>query len=94
VTDPVPSAAGLRQALAATELFYGTDFTKIDKLDLVEALEGKTTSAIAFQPDIPSMVVRIDKTTIIGQRLEVLVTASGLPLSKGQSASSVTPVPS
>ena len=72
---------GLYQALAATNVFYGTDLTALNLADTIVALDASPTLS-SNATDIPSLIVRLDRATIVGQPIENLVTASGLLTSK------------
>ncbi|SGY13398.1 BQ5605_C010g05852 [Microbotryum silenes-dioicae] len=82
-TELVHGALGLRQAIAATSLFYGSDPATLDLAPIIEALEAKSTSN-STQPEaqLPSMILNLPKEEFLGQALEKIVIASGLATSK------------
>ncbi|KDE07678.1 hypothetical protein MVLG_02138 [Microbotryum lychnidis-dioicae p1A1 Lamole] len=84
-TELVHGALGLRQAIAATSLFYGSDPATLDLAPIIEALEAKSTSN-STQPEaqLPSMILNLPKEEFLGQALEKIVIASGLATSKTQ----------
>lgn len=76
-------AQGLRQALAATELFYSTpENVKPITQDLINSLEAIPLSTETTISNIPSMIIRLSKDNIIGKPIEAIITASGLFSSK------------
>jgi hypothetical protein len=78
---PPSAAQGLKQALAATELFFGDDLAKLDTPALTAALDG---TAVPGQAAIPSMVVNLEREQVIGQSLERFLIASTLVESKSK----------
>ena len=80
------AAAGLRQALAATELFFSSDVKSLDTAALIEALDARSTlTATASEAEISSMLVKLPKEEILDQPLERALIASGLMASKSES---------
>ncbi len=77
----VPAAKGLKQALAATELFFGDNLAALDTPALAAALDG---TAAPGQAAIPSMVVTLKREEIVGQPLERFLIASTLVESKSK----------
>ncbi|SCV69942.1 BQ2448_1336 [Microbotryum intermedium] len=84
-TELVHGALGLRQALAATSLFYGSDPKTLDLAPILEALEAKPTpNSIRPEAELPSMVLILPKDEFLGHALEKIVIASGLATSKSR----------
>lgn len=75
------AAQGLKQALAATDLFFGDDLAALDTPALAAALDGTATPG---QPDIPAMIVDLTREQVIGQPLERFLIASTLVESKSE----------
>lgn len=66
----------MKQALAATDLFFGDDLAKLDTPALASALAGDAT--------VPSMVVPLRREQAIGQPLERFLIASTIVESKSE----------
>lgn len=77
------AARALKQALAATELFFSDDLAKADTAALALALDAQADSADSGQ--LPSMVTRLALADILGSPLERFLIASTLVESKSQS---------
>ncbi|CEQ41301.1 SPOSA6832_03000, partial [Sporobolomyces salmonicolor] len=80
----LPIAEGLRQALAATQLFYSSDLSSIINADLIAALDGQAASASSTST-IPSLLVRLPRADFVGQVVEKVALASGLFTSRSAS---------
>lgn len=78
------TAKGLRQALAATELFYSSDLTELNIPSLIDALDARPDLSTPGESEIPSLLVRLSKAAFVGQSLEKILTASGLVSSKSE----------
>lgn len=82
-----PTAQGLRQALAATELFYSSDLKELNTPSLVDALDARPDLSTPAESALPSLLVRLPKADYIGQPLEKIVLGSGSMSSKSESLS-------
>ncbi|KAK4703983.1 tyrosyl-tRNA synthetase, partial [Phenoliferia sp. Uapishka_3] len=80
-TELVHGPEGLRQALAATEVYYGSDLSKLDLASTITSLD-----AGAF---IPSALVRLSKADFINDPIDKLLTSSGLFASKTQARKAI-----
>lgn len=86
--DASSKAHGLKQALAATQLFYGSkanEGKRMDRQEFIEALDGvPDLSSPVFVDDrgLPSVLVRLPRSEYMSQLLEKLIVASGLLSSK------------
>ncbi|GJN91291.1 hypothetical protein Rhopal_004310-T1 [Rhodotorula paludigena] len=84
-TELIHGAEGLGQALAATDVFYGSDLASSLKPETIAALDGSPSSAVP----LPSLLVRLPKAAHLGQSLEKVVLASGLLASKTQARKAI-----
>ncbi|GAA5936354.1 hypothetical protein JCM10213_000291, partial [Rhodosporidiobolus nylandii] len=81
-TELIHGSEGLRQALAATSVFYGSDLaSRSDIPSLISALDAAPSSA-SSTVTIPSLITRLPKADHLDQALERVVIASGLLASK------------
>ncbi|GAA5913350.1 hypothetical protein JCM5296_003141 [Sporobolomyces johnsonii] len=87
-TELIHGAEGLRQALAATRLFYSTDLPSIINADLIAALDGQAASASSTST-IPSLLVRLPRADFVGQAVEKVALASGLFASRTQARKAI-----
>jgi hypothetical protein len=73
---------GLQQALAATKLFYTSADSLPSLVDdaFIEALDGASATST-----IPSMLVKLRRDNILGEKAEKIAIESGLFSSKSQS---------
>lgn len=78
------TAKGLRQALAATELFYSSDLNQLNTPSLIDALDARPDLSTPGESAIPSLLVRLSKADFLDQSLEKILTASGLVGSKSE----------
>lgn len=78
------AAKGLRQALAATELFYSSDLKELNTPSLIDALDARPDLSTPGEAAIPSLLVRLPKADFVDQSLEKILTASGLFSSKSE----------
>lgn len=77
-------AEGLKQALAATEIFYGSNLDSLDVKSTILALNAVAPSSSPSHIPIPSALVRLPSSEVIGNSLSHLVISSGLISSKSQ----------
>ncbi|GAA5958925.1 hypothetical protein JCM21900_005414 [Sporobolomyces salmonicolor] len=87
-TELIHGAEGLRQALAATQLFYSSDLSSIINADLIAALDGQAASASSTST-IPSLLVRLPRADFVGQVVEKVALASGLFTSRTQARKAI-----
>lgn len=82
IAPTVSAAEGLEQALAATKLFYTPAASLAPVVDesLVKALDGSSSTST-----IPSILVRLRKEDILGEKAEKIAIESGLFTSKSES---------
>lgn len=73
------AAEGLRQALAATDVYYGSDLTTLDLASTIKSLEAGS--------DVPSALIRLSRAEFIDQPIDKLLISSGLLASKSPPAS-------
>ncbi|GAA5925640.1 hypothetical protein JCM1841_004794 [Sporobolomyces salmonicolor] len=87
-TELIHGAEGLRQALAATQLFYSSDLSSIINADLIAALDGQAASASSTST-IPSLLVPLPRADFVGQVVEKVALASGLFTSRTQARKAI-----
>ncbi|GAA5906980.1 hypothetical protein JCM6882_000018 [Rhodosporidiobolus microsporus] len=88
-TELIHGFEGLRQALAATSAFYGSDLaSRSDIPSLIAALDAAPSSS-SSTVTIPSLITRLSKADFVGQALEKVVLASGLLASKTQARKAI-----
>ena len=68
---------GLRQALAATEVYYGSDLSQLDLVSTIQSLEAGS--------DIPSALVRLSQAAFLDEPIDKLLMGGGLFSSKSLS---------
>ncbi|GAA6034572.1 hypothetical protein JCM8097_005403 [Rhodosporidiobolus ruineniae] len=93
-TELIHGQDGIRQALAATSVFYSSDLsTDTDLPALISALDASSSSSTASATDnavpIPSLLTRLAKADFVGQQLEKVAIASGLFASKTQARKAI-----
>jgi len=76
-------AQGLRQALAATDLFFGDSLAALDTAALAAALAG---NSVPSEAPLPSMIIDLARDQVVSQPLERLLIASTLVESKSEPA--------
>ncbi|KAK4054358.1 tyrosyl-tRNA synthetase [Microbotryomycetes sp. JL221] len=86
-TELVHGPQGLKQALAATELFYSNDMASLNIPSLVGALDGQLD--LSAEATVPSLLVKLDKSATVGQQLDKVLLASGLFASKTQARKAI-----
>ncbi|GAA5905407.1 hypothetical protein JCM8208_004270 [Rhodotorula glutinis] len=89
-TELIHGPEGLRQALAATDVFYGASLSSSSSsssvtADVISALDGSSTALVP----IPSLLTRLPRAAYVGQQLEKVVLASGLLPSKTKARQAV-----
>ncbi|KAL8292023.1 hypothetical protein RQP46_001489 [Phenoliferia psychrophenolica] len=80
-TELVHGPEGLRQALAATEVYYGSDLSKLDLPSTIQSLQGSS--------HIPSALVRLARADYLDEPIDKLLTGSGLFASKTQARKAI-----
>ncbi|GAA5852968.1 hypothetical protein JCM8547_004751 [Rhodosporidiobolus lusitaniae] len=90
-TELIHGAEGLRQALAATDVFYSADLaSRGDLSSLITALDASPSSSTSSTAvPIPSLITRLPKQDHLNQSLEKIVLASGLLASKTQARKAI-----
>ncbi|GAA5879597.1 hypothetical protein JCM16303_003267 [Sporobolomyces ruberrimus] len=85
-TELIHGSEGLEQALAATKLFYTPAASLAPVVDesLVKALDGSSSTST-----IPSILVRLRKEDILGEKAEKIAIESGLFTSKTQARKAI-----
>ncbi|KAK4054143.1 tyrosyl-tRNA synthetase [Microbotryomycetes sp. JL201] len=88
-TELVHGGAGLRQALAATELFYSNDVTSLNTASLVAALDARPDLSSETSSRVPSLLVRLARDDFVNQTFDKLLVSSGLFSSKTQARKAI-----
>ncbi|KAM0789575.1 hypothetical protein ACM66B_000384 [Microbotryomycetes sp. NB124-2] len=88
-TELVHGASGLRQALAATELFYSSDLASLNAPSLVAALDAKPDLSGDNAAQVPSLLVRLSRAEYVDQTFDKILVASGLFSSKTQARKAI-----
>ncbi|GAA5852213.1 hypothetical protein JCM9279_006934 [Rhodotorula babjevae] len=85
-TELTHGPEGLRQALAATDVFYSASLSSSSvTADVIAALDGSQEALVP----IPSLLTRLPRAAYVGQQLEKVVLASGLLPSKTKARQAV-----
>ncbi|GAA6005521.1 hypothetical protein JCM11491_003671 [Sporobolomyces phaffii] len=85
-TELIHGPEGLQQALAATKLFYtpASSLASLADDEFIRALDGASETST-----IPSLLVRLNKEDIVGEKAEKIAIESGLFTSKTQARKAI-----
>lgn len=78
---------GLRQALAATKLFYSSDLSAIDVSEVIKDLDGRSSSVSETGSlEFTSLIKRLSREEVIDKPISEVLRLSGLVATKSKSS--------